>query len=345
MFTTFMDRICFKENEDRDLFFEKVREFSQFKSWSLLAKKLKTSRSMLENYRYGKLMIPKDRFLKLSSFLTDKDKDYFSKLIIIKSWNWGLIKGGRAAYAKYPENFKIGRIKGLNRLRMLGIQPKYKFDINMPLTRELCEFIGAFIGDGFFNSYRSGNYLIQFTGHASLDKNYYENVILSYAKLLFDDINPRRIIKENTMRINFYSKNLFAMFSERFRFPKGKKVYSVIIPEEIIKSEEKYLFSTIRGIFDIDGCVYFDKRERYKDFYPRITFQTASYELYMQLKDILLDHFSLYAGERSKRRFYIEIYGHRQLKKWMALVGFSNERHLIKIKRYAPMAQPGRAHF
>ena len=131
------------------------------------------------------------------------------------------------------------------------------------------------------------------------------------------------------------------MLKDRFKFPKGKKVYSVKIPEEIMNGKKELLYATVRGIFDTDGCIYFDKRARYRKPYPRITLQIANKALFLQLKSILNKEFKVYASERSNRKFYIEIYGHEQLQKWMSVIGFSNPRHSDKIN--APVAQPGRA--
>jgi len=214
--------------------------------------------------------------------------------------------------------------------------------MGMQLNVRLCEFIGALIGDGFHNMYQAGHYVIQFTGDLRLDYAYYNQTIMPSARILFDNINPYIIRKGNTLRINFMSKRLFCMLKNRFRIPQGKKAYSVRIPEEILNSNDRLLiYATIRGIFDTDGCIYFDERLCYKKPYPRITLQISNKGLFHQLKEILKKDFTLYASARTKRKFYIEIYGHQQLDKWLSLIGFSNPRHLDKI--HAPMAQPGRA--
>ncbi|MDP3728381.1 MAG: LAGLIDADG family homing endonuclease [bacterium] len=206
----------------------------------------------------------------------------------------------------------------------------YSFDPNMALNRELCEFVGAFIGDAFYNSYQPGKYVIQFTGDANLDNGYYNNTITPITKKLFG-MKPYIRKKKNTLRVNFQSKILFYMLKERFQFPQGKKVYFVKIPKEIISGKKEFIYATIRGIFDTDGCVYFDKRSIYKKPYPRITLQIANEGLFLQLKALLSKYFEIYTSKRTNRKFYIEVYGHEQLKKWMLMIGFSNPRHLKKI--------------
>ena len=54
---------------------------------------------------------------------------------------------------------------------------KYDFEFNMPLSEELCEFLGCFIGDGFTNKYnRTGQ--TQFAGDSRFDQQYYKEIII-----------------------------------------------------------------------------------------------------------------------------------------------------------------------
>ena len=98
------------------------------------------------------------------------------------------------------------------------------------------------------------------------------------------------------------------------------------------------MFATIRGVFDTDGTVFFDKRKAYAQPYPRVALQIVSKPLFLQLKIFLKDYFSLYTLENSKRNTYhLEVYGHEQLTKWMQLIGFLNKRHFSKIdSKYKP---------
>jgi len=204
------------------------------------------------------------------------------------------------------------------------------------LSNDLCEFIGAYIGDGSASKYNTKygmRYHIQFSGHSKNDWGYYQNTIIPIAKKLFN-IKPyvRTVGNSNILRVNFYSKQLMQLLNERFNMPIGKKSHTVTIPEEILNSNEEYILSTIRGIFDTDGCVFIDKRKIYLNPYPRITLQMVSKPLYFQLKEILERYFNLYARINEKRQnTYIEVYGFIQIDKWMKLIGFSNVRHLSKL--------------
>ena len=114
-------------------------------------------------------------------------------------------------------------------------------------------------------------------------------------------------------------------------FMPGKKARIVKIPSIILKNN-KFMAATTRGIFDTDGCIFWDKQKIYRKSYPRITLQTASEELVEQLEEYLSKKFNLYVNKtKNKHKNYIEIYGVEQLERFLKEIGFSNRRHLDKI--------------
>ncbi len=251
----------------------------------------------------------------------------------------GCRKGGLTTYWKYPHIFENGRMIGLQKL--LEIHDKHSFDINLKLSTELCEFIGAFIGDGFTRRYRN-HYLTQFTGDARYEGGYFKYSLAPIARRLFN-ISPSFKTLGNTLRMNFYSKSLYLLFTKRFHMPLGRKNLAVKIPEEIIEGEHCFVAGALRGIADTEGTVYFDLRSIYNAPYPRIQICTTSQPLACQIREILAClKYSIYVREDNRAehpRLYVEIYGLKQLQKWLREIGFSNEKHLNKIRRYAPVAQ------
>lgn len=243
--------------------------------------------------------------------------------------NFGQVKGGKRAYLINFEKFQEGRKKAAisNKIRM---RKTFTFDIE--LSPEICELIGAFIGDGFFNCYNNKLYQVEFAGDSRFDLDYYNKRIIPIIKEIIPDIKPKIYKREkNSIRVVFYSKALFCFLKDFFGFLPGKKTYTVSIPEKIINNAT-FIYSTIRGIFDTDGGIFLDKRKRYRNPYPRIVFQTVSNNLYKQLMEHLSKDFKIYSFFNEKRKVYgIEIYGHDQLKKWMSLIGFSNRRHLNRL--------------
>ena len=203
------------------------------------------------------------------------------------------------------------------------------------LNPEICKIIGAFIGDGYLGNYgkRKNQFIIGFVGDKKLDNKYISKHIKNLIKKNFPFTNPRLRYRndENTVLLRIYSKKLYKIFLD-IGFLKGKKSRTVKIPQQII-NDEKLMNATLRGIFDTDGSIFFDKRKKYKQPYPRITIQLASIKLIEQIENYLSKEFKLYVYKKNRNgyRNYLEIYGHEQLEKFLKKIGFSNERHLRRI--------------
>ncbi len=219
-----------------------------------------------------------------------------------------------------------------------------RIDLDVPLSKELCELIGAIIGDGCIdghvNQKGKSAYHLSVTGDAKLDRNYLSNILPSIIKHLFKVKSKFYFRKDcNAMILNLYSKKVFTILTKRFGLVAGNKTYIVKIPDEILNSDEKFIFATIRGIFDTDGNVFIDKRKICRKPYGRITLRVVSEPLHNQLKEFIEKYFSLYVavkkdnnGLSDSLKYEITVYGNAQIKKWMHLIGFSNERHLGKIR-------------
>jgi len=326
------ERIGFKDDATREDFFLSVREGSGTNSWKELMRILCLPRTRFQRYKYGEALLSRQVFDSMLKFLPKEEQDAFIEKVIVKSENWGAIKGGK-------NNYKKNSAEIIKRLRKGFEDHLQPVDISNPLTEKLCEFVGAVIGDGCIDSHvdnkGKSKYHINITGNAELDKDYLTNVIPSIAKDMFN-INSYVYFRSDskTVILNFYSKTLFALLTRRFYFPIGKKTSTIKIPEEILNSNEKCVFAAIRGIFDTDGCVFIDRRKIYNKHYPRITLTIVSEPLFLQLKNFLKDYFTLYTRYYAKRNSHcLEIYGHEQLTKWMQLIGFSNKRHLNKVEK------------
>lgn len=344
-FSYMQDRIGFKDDTVRKEFFSSVREVSGVSTWKELSMFFNLRRTEFQQYQYGQILLPKNLFDSMMALLPNEKESFFLNQIFIKPWNWGFIKGGQNNYKKNSTEIIKRLRKGFKEKVIRDEKALQPVDLSLPLSKEFCEFIGAFIGDGCIDSYIDKNgkskYHINITGDAKLDKNYLTEVMPSIVKNIFN-IKPHIFFRNdsNAMTVNFYSRTLFTFLTKRFGFPAGKKTLTVKIPDEIFTSCEEFLFATIRGIFDTDGCVFLDKRKSYKIPYPRITLQIRSRPLFLQLKSFLSNYFSLYATHNIKKdHYYLDIYGHKQFTKWMQLIGFSNQKHLTRIQEnYKPWA-------
>lgn len=341
-------RIKISDDSTRKYFFDLVKNNYDC-TWKKIRRELNLSRASLDRYKSGRNLIPEDLFLKFINMLENHEKNKILQNIKKFQDNFGKIKGGKKAYSINVKKFEEGRIKGMfiiqnnikNQKRIYirkikKIKKEYIFNSN--LTSDICEFIGAFIGDGFFNCYNNKNYQIEFSGDSRKDVYYYQDVIIPIIKKTISNLRPHMYFdkSKNILRVRFYSKELFYFLKECFGFIPGKKTHTVRIPREIVNSSSDLIYATIKGIFDTDGGVFIDKRKTYNKPYPRIVFQTVSNPLYNQLVYYLSKEFKIYSRYNPNRKIYvIEIYGHNQIKKWMSLIGFSNKRHLDKIASVA----------
>lgn len=332
-------RIKFVNTNIKHKFFDLVKNKLN-KNWKEIREDFNLPKSTLESYIYGRLSLPEKLFLEFISLLDKPDKEFILQNIEKVLDNHGAVKGGKNAYLINIKKFEKGRRKGLVSIKknkkMQELEIKETI-LNINITPEICEVIGAFIGDGFFNCYNNKLYQIEFAGDSRFDLDYYNHKIIPILINIFPDINPHiyKVKNKNSLRIIFYSKKLFCFLRDIFGFIPGRKTHIIAIPSLIMK-EKSFVYPTIRGIFDTDGGVYFDKRKGYNKPYPRIILQTVSKNLYAQLLEYLLKEFRIYSRYNQKRNIYIlEIYGHNNLKKWLSLIGFSNKRHLNKIASVA----------
>ena len=328
-------RVKFSEKQDLIDFFKTIQNKCG-RSWKEIYGDLGIKRYSFDRYKSGESLIPEEIFWKLMQFLDRLEKEKIDKKIEKLENNWGKSLGGKKAVLINKKKFEEGRNKGLERISRIRIQKEKEFQNSLAkieISEEICELAGAFIGDGFFNCYNNKNYQIEFTGDKILDLEYHREVIKSILKKYFPNIEVYMYVAKSKghLRTRIYSKEVFCFLKDFLGFVPGKKCYNIRIPNKIMGSPKKYLYATIRGIFDTDGGVYFDKRNIYSKNYPRICFSTVSKELFLQLSDILSKDFKIYSRYNEKRKNYVlEIYGHNQLKKWMSLIGFSNPRHCRK---------------
>jgi len=322
-------RIIFISNVERELFFNKILEAHQLSSLKKLRALFFIPKSTLELYKNGKRTIPYNLYLNLSKPLAKADKILFNKAIRILDSNWGSIMGGKTTYTRHKEIFDNGRKKAINIMQ----KKADSFDIFMPLNHELAYFLGLFIGDGFTNKYRS-HYIIQFTGDKRYELSFYKNLISNYSMNLF---NLTPLIQEdkhgNFLRFNLYSKQLFKMITQRFNISAGRKSRTVLIPREILSSNPKNIFAFLRGLYDAEGCVFFDKRLVYNKPYVRIELHMCNLLLLKQVYNLLKNFGINSTLGTSKDNLRVTIYTEEMVKKFINKIGFSNPKQLEKLKR------------
>lgn len=230
-------------------------------------------------------------------------------------------------------------------------RPDIKREVKLPkkLTSELAEFVGIMLGDGHTNIdqgvYSNGKkytkYPINIHGHYIDDFDYFQNVILPLFKNLFNlNLKASKEGNKNAIIGRKASKGIVHYLHKILSIPLGNKSKGIVIPSIILKSNTSILFSFIRGLFDTDGTITFQKKDKNKVHkYPIIKISLKDKNIIKQLSSIFnkynLNHCVLYNLKKrlnNKIFFgnYISISGKKNLKKWMDLIGFNNPKHLTK---------------
>ena len=222
-----------------------------------------------------------------------------------------------------------------------------KRNITLPTSanKELAEFIGILTGDGYMNRYGKYFSLLEIAGDSALDKEYLSDYVSQVIKNIFN-IEPKIVFrkKQRTMYLRLMSKGL-NNFLLNVGFKEGKKG-QIKIPIWILENNE-YMKHFIRGFADTDGSLALLNRKQKKyTFYPRVQIASMSEGLIATISNWLKEQgISLSIMKESKTLRYkeetknhmlyrIHVSGRKNLEKWMEIVGFRNERHLTKYRRY-----------
>jgi len=200
----------------------------------------------------------------------------------------------------------------------------------MELTDNMCELIGSIIGNGNIRDGRP--WFVEMTGDSIEELTYFEDRL---KPIVFNELNynPRMYFHSGALRFKINSKE-FVLWLKSLGMPTRKlKCHNVLIPEEICTSWEKTK-NCIRGIFDTDGCVHFDKRRVYSQPYPRIELHMLNERLLEQIYHIMKKQgFNV---TMSKKKPCIYMNGFKEVKKFLMKIGFANPKHHKRIKALYP---------
>jgi len=331
------ERVCFSDKATTTQFFNLVKQQGDFSTWKQMYQTLEMNRSDFDSMRNAARTIPETKFEELMTRLLPHQQKKYGKIAIRKPKNWGQRLAGKITYAKHKEIFENGRLLALAKNKNRVNEARVKFNVDQPLSEDLCEFLGAFAGDGFTNQY-GRHYFTQFTGDRRYDAAYYKNKIIPIAKNLFNIKSCSIWEKDNTFRATFHSKVLFEFLIQRFKMPAGVKFDTVQIPDEIKNGESKHVRGFIRGTFDTDGCVYFDNRKIYKSPYLRLDLTMYNPKILDQIAE-KLNQFGIKA-QRLKNEKHLQITSKKDVQDYLKKIGSSNPRHINKIiKKYPEFEQ------
>ena len=154
-------RVKFKLDEDRNLFFDSVRE--KFNGWNEISMLIKVNRNTLLRYRTGEHLISLSIFNILKEY---SDLKYLGSKVVFYDNNWGRKLGGVSNYKKNKWVYELGRKKVAEFHKKTD---KILLDLDLKSSR-LAEFIGILIGDGFIGKY-GRHRIIQITGNKITDRD------------------------------------------------------------------------------------------------------------------------------------------------------------------------------
>ena len=220
---------------------------------------------------------------------------------------------------------------------------KYCFHFNfMIITPELAELIGIHIGDGCLSN--NGRYKeVALAGDLLEERIYYENHIVP----LFNKIIAKNILGKKIKAKEYPSMGVYGFFifnDAIFDYYKsldvtvGSKVQTKI-PKKFLS--KKLIKHVLRGIFDTDGNLYFDKNRTAKNPINKIPIIKLSSTSNILIDQVFNELVKLgyhprkkkpYKGKRDKNHNHILlIYRKRDVIRYIEKdMGFNNPKHQIK---------------
>lgn len=203
------------------------------------------------------------------------------------------------------------------------------------ISVELAEETGWHIGDGSMNYYNNKGVLkgfYQLRGHIEDDKPHYINRIKPLFRRLYGvEVSLREMPSTRVFGFQLWCSKL-AQFKKKLGLPLGKKL-EVFIPE-IFLGKDDLKKAVLRGIFDTDGGIYLEKKN--KKLYPRLYISTISLRLANQIQGVLINfnfiptlHSQKYRDNR-KRLYIITLRGVEMFHKFMKEINPQNLKHQRK---------------
>ena len=183
----------------------------------------------------------------------------------------------KLSFRKRTQKYKFCSVTCANRHNLNGLRK-----VSLPVkSKDLAEFIGICLGDGYTTRYQVGIVL------NSLVDSEYSEYVLSLLRALFPDANISffKRSKENAIVLQVNS-SIVANFVHGMGIVSNAKY----VPKWILENQD-YQRARIRGLFDTEGSISFKKytsRNGIK-LYKQLNFRNYNVELMRFVRDGLLD--------------------------------------------------------
>ena len=298
-----------------------------------LAQTISVERHTLNDWRRSKKLPNLEKLTKLSTFT----KIQLPKIIEIKPENWGGSVGAihrqklygctltHADRVKAGTNSQQRRRENPDYFASMGCNIAQTYALPINQTRELAELVGILLGDG---SIRLSQFTI--TLNSVEDKEYSSYVVNLIEKLFFyipkvvirTDYKILTITTSGTGIINYLLKQGLRT---------GDKVSQQVDVPNWIKNNAEFSRYCLRGLFDTDGCIfthtYTTNTKSYS--YVKANFNNASQPLILFVYQTLKNNGFSPSNKQPKR---IWLYSQLETKRYLEIIGSSNERLLKKIR-------------
>ena len=195
----------------------------------------------------------------------------------------------------------------------------------------MAELIGAILGDG--NIYDKRPSYVEMCGNPVNDLQYYKLVLIPIVREELGR-NPKLFLRYGGLRFRINQKS-FVEWLKQTGLPAGEAKGSSAIPDFIF-SNVRLLARCVRGIYDTDGSVYFDRRPAYIRPYPRTELQMTNKALLEQLDGVLGQMDIEHSFVRRKASLSLQTAGVKSLGRFLSRIGFSNQYHVGRIRREYP---------
>lgn len=207
------------------------------------------------------------------------------------------------------------------------------------MNDNIAEETGIHIGDGMMNYYPKYRvYYIKYVGDIE-EMNSYGAYIIRLLKKNYNLNNLRAssVRGTNYYIIQFCSKSVLVFKRDVLGLPLGKKD-DVSVPIQILKSRKLFI-PFVRGLFDTDGTLFFERKKKRIHYYPKIKIELKSKNVIKQcshrLKELDFPVSTSYDLIQTKwgRKFKthrLVICGAEGLKRWWNIIGSRNPKNRTK---------------
>lgn len=228
----------------------------------------------------------------------------------------------------------------LTKIQLSNNDVKKGLTLPTKMSCELAELIGILAGDGYLYS-KNNHYLVGVVGSPKNDLEYFYKIQKIILKLfnLKSSIN----VRGRGLYLTLTSKGVFQFLTLAVGFPYGKGKGEKITLSQYILTDEKFINSALRGVFDTDGSIFTSYKKGAPN-YPCIELSTTSINLAKQTKTLLEKQGFRVANIRAYQpgnyliSYKVSLYGNKNILLWYDKIGFSNpikQDKLIKIKMRA----------